>query len=285
VTFRISARQRKAVPGLDDRPGSLSIPISAKAKARPASLGSRNCDLSLIIACYNEQHVFAESVRQIINTLDHTSWTYEIIFVDDCSQDQTQKLIRDLLAADGAHNLRRLFHTENRGRGSAVSDGITLAHGRIVGFIDIDLEIGARYIPPCILAIEDGYDVATGCRCYKFTWRGLLRYLLSLGYTRLERLLLSVNLKDTESGLKFFNREKILPILRQTQDEGWFWDTEIMVRSYLANLRIVEIPCVFLRRFDKKSSVKLIGTTLEYLRKILAFRKAVASLRRTEATA
>jgi glycosyltransferase involved in cell wall biosynthesis len=265
---------------MDNRRGRAASSAAPRVGAEPPTKRAPQYDLSLVLACFNEEPFFLDSVNQITHTLDHTPWSYEIIFVDDCSGDRTRDLITRLVETDKKHHLRKLLHTRNTGRGRAVSDGMKVARGRIVGFIDIDLETPARYIPPCVLAVSDGYDVATAERIFKFTWRGLLRYALSQGYTKLQQVLLGVHLRDTESGFKFFNRERILPILDEISDEGWFWDTEVMVRSYFANLRIIEIPALFLRRFDKKSSVKVIGVTTDYLRKILAFRKTVASIRR-----
>lgn len=72
------------------------------------------------------------------------------------------------------------------------------------------------------------------------------------------RTVLGVPLQDTETGYKFFNRKKILPIMKRTMHNGWFWDTEIMALAYRAGLRIREEPVLFIRRLDKKSSVRLL---------------------------
>jgi glycosyltransferase involved in cell wall biosynthesis len=161
-----------------------------------------------------------------------------------------------------------------------VLDGIRAARGRFVGFIDIDLEVHARYILPCLLALEDGYDVATALRIYRFNLRSLDRYILSRGYRWLMRRLLDVPLQDTETGFKLFRRDRILPVLDACQDRGWFWDTEIMVRAHHAGLRTIEIPALFLRRFDKQSSVNAIGDSIDYFVKLWRFRPVVRRLRR-----
>ena len=83
--------------------------------------------------------------------------------------------------------------------------------------------------------------------------------------------MLKIPVKDTETGYKFFNRERILPILTKATDPGWFWDTEVMALSYHANLKIVELPCLFIRRSDKKSSVKIFRDSFEYFSKLVKF--------------
>jgi glycosyltransferase AglD len=236
-------------------------------------------DLSLILACFDEEAIFEASVRQILRILDNTVWQYEVIFVDDCSRDRTRQMIEKLIRDNPQRYLSRIFHEKNKGRGRAVADGIRAACGDIVGYIDIDLEVHARYITSCVLAVEDGVDIATAHRIYKFYRRGLARWLMSHGYLWLEHFLLNVPLKDTETGFKFFRREKILPILDEIEDERWFWDTEVMVRSYLRGYRILEIPCLFQRRFDKASTVYPLLDSLDYLSKLWRFRKTVARLR------
>ena len=81
---------------------------------------------------------------------------------------------------------------------------------------------------------------------------------------------------DTETGFKFFNRGKILPVLEQVQDKRWFWDTEIMVRALWNGLNITEIPCLFMRRSDKKSTVNLRKDIWDYLAKLYRFQKTKA---------
>jgi glycosyltransferase involved in cell wall biosynthesis len=239
-------------------------------------------DLSLVLACYNEEDHFDDSVAQIIEVLDSTRFSYEIIFVDDCSHDRTRELIDAAIARYSNKRMRRLFHEHNKGRGGTVSDGFRMSIGEIVGFIDIDLETHARYIPSCVMAIRNGADIATGWRIYRFNWRSLDRHIMSRGYAWLMRTLLNVNLKDTETGYKFFRRSTVMSLLDSVQDERWFWDTEIMVRAYLRGDKIVEIPTVFMRRFDKRSTVNNVRDTLDYLVKLWRFRAVVAQIRKDQ---
>jgi glycosyltransferase involved in cell wall biosynthesis len=236
-------------------------------------------DLSLVIACYNEEPVLVDSVRQTVEILDSTHWTYEIIFVDDCSRDCTREIIQQLLITYRDRPFRRLFHEHNLGRGGTVTDGIRLAQGDVVGYIDIDLEVHARYIPSLVLAIQNGADVATAHRIYKVQWHLFNRFILSTGYIWLVRVLLHTPLKDTETGFKFFKRDSILPVLDQIEDQRWFWDTEVMVRSHLMGYKIVEIPSLFVRRYDKKSTVNDFRDSVTHFVKLWRFRRVVKQLR------
>lgn len=242
-------------------------------------------DLSLVIACYNEGPSLSDSVRQVIDTLDNTGWSYELIFVDDYSQDGTRQSIDKVLTQYADRNITRLFHEHNTGRGRAVSDGSRLARGHVVGYIDIDLEIPARYIPAHVMAIKNGADVATAQRLYKVQPRLWLRFLLSTGYAWLRQTMLNIPLKDTEAGYKFFHRASLMRVLDQVVDEHWFWDTEIMVRSYLAGYKIEEIPCPFIKRYDKQSTVRVWRDTVDYFVKLWHFCRVVKQLRRASPVA
>jgi glycosyltransferase involved in cell wall biosynthesis len=232
-------------------------------------------DVSLVIACYNETPVLEVGIHQILKTLASTCWSYEIIFVDDCSQDGTPELIQKLMKKYPNHDLRAMFHEINCGRGRTVSDGFRIAVGNVVGYIDIDLEVSSCYIPSMVLAIQDGADIATALRVYRIAPKLFHRFLLSNGYKYLVRLFLGLPLKDTETGYKFFRRDKLMSILDQVKDPGWFWDTEIMTRAYLAGYTIKEIPCLFTKRYDKKSSVHLFRDSLYYLIKLIKFQRAL----------
>ncbi len=234
-------------------------------------------DLSLILACYHEEQILESSVEAILKVLRASRLRWEIIFVEDASRDRTRNLIKGLLARHRTLPLRAIFHDRNMGRGRSVADGFRAARGRVVGFIDVDLEVPAHYVPACWQAIADGADIALGKRVFKFSMRGIVRYAMSIGYASVVRRLLPVpGVTDTESGYKFFRREVALALVDEVQDPGWFWDTEIMFRASRGGLVITETPCLFVRNLAKQSTVRPLRDSLHYLRTVLAFRRRVA---------
>src|SRR5262245_46193649 len=124
--------------------------------------------LSLVLACYNEEGHLAASFREIREVLDDFKRPYEVLFVDDVSRDRTRDVIQQIVAAHPDLQLRVLLHERNQGRGATVTDGFRAARGEIVGYLDVDLEVHARYIPSLVQAIERGADVATVRRIYAF---------------------------------------------------------------------------------------------------------------------
>lgn len=229
-------------------------------------------DLSLIIPCYNEEPHLEKNCQKIIWILNNLKISYEIILIDDCSQDQTKRVIDKLISQDDK-NIKAIFHKKNIGRGGTVTEGIKTAKGTVVGFLDIDLEVSEQYISSFYWKIIEGYDVAIAVRSYEFTPAKFVRYVASKSYSFLVRHMLNSSFNDTEAGYKFFNREKILPILLKIVDTKWFWDTEIVFRSLDTGLKITEIPVIFVRNPQKKSTVKMIPDSVEYLKSIIRFRR------------
>jgi glycosyltransferase involved in cell wall biosynthesis len=228
--------------------------------------------LSLVLACYNEAQHLEASFAEIRDTLEQARFPFEVLFVDDVSRDDTRQILARIVAAHPQLALRTILHERNRGRGATVTDGFRAARGAITGYIDVDLEVHSRYIPALVRAIEKGADVATLRRIYAFQLLSLDRYAMSRGYSFLVRRLLDVGLADTETGYKFFNRERVLPLLAEIRDPGWFWDTEFMVRAARRGLQIVEIPGAYIRRGDKTSTVRGVRDSLRYFRQLLRFR-------------
>jgi glycosyltransferase involved in cell wall biosynthesis len=228
--------------------------------------------LSLVLACYNEAEHLRESFREILDVLLNLGRPFEVIFVDDKSRDETPKILREIAAAHPGLDLRLILHEQNRGRGATVTDGFRAARGEITGFLDVDLEVHARYIPSLVRAIEKGADVATVQRIYALQLGSLDRYFMSRGYSWLVRKLLGVGLRDTETGYKFFRRERLMPVLDAIEDPGWFWDTEFMVRAERHGLRIAEIPGAYVRRSDKTSTVRGLRDSARYFGKLVTFR-------------
>ncbi len=241
--------------------------------------------LSLVLACYNEEEILAESFREIRETLDGLGRPYEIVFVDDVSRDRTREILRDIVAGNPDLSLNVILHDTNKGRGATVTDGFRAARGAIAGYIDVDLEVHPRYIPSLVRAIERGADVAVVRRIYAFQLRHLDRYFMSRGYSFLVRKMLGTSLRDTETGYKFFRREALLPVIDSIEDPAWFWDTEFMVRAARRGLRIEEIPGAYVRRQDKTSTVRGLRDSFIYFFKLLAFRRTDAAARRAAPSA
>lgn len=237
-------------------------------------------DVSIIIACYNEMPHLPASIREIEDVLNKTIYSYELIFIDDCSRDATRVAVKEICEQN--KNYRYIFHEKNIGRGGTVREGLAMAKGAYAGFIDIDLEIRAWYIPTLVRYLEQGGDVACIERIEELSWSpyNIFRVLLSGGYKLISKIILPIETPDTEAGCKFFNMSTMRELIQMTTNQGWFWDTEVIAVAEAEGKKVKSVRGVFTRRPEKKSTVRFIPDTIAHLRALLAYRKKSRILKR-----
>ncbi len=232
--------------------------------------------LSLILPLYNEAEHLENSLPQVTCELEKLKVAWEIILVEDKSSDNTLEIAQKLI--HGKKNIYLLRHKNNFGRGQSVRDGFIKARGEIAGYIDVDLEVAPVFIGSMIEPIiKKEVDVTTGFRIYNVSLKTLIRFILSKGYIVLMQQVLKLPYQDTEAGYKFFNRSKVLPIIKKCKNKGWFFDTEIITRSYLAGLKITEVPVLFLRNPKKTSTVSPFSDSIKYLFDLYRFKRVIAN--------
>ncbi len=233
-------------------------------------------DISIVIPCYNEEMIIEKSFAEIEETMSLLKVKYEVIFVDDGSVDSTRLLIKKICSS--CENAKFVFHEKNMGRGKAVETGINMASGNIAGFLDIDLSVSAVFIPKFYTEVINGCDVVTALRVYKILemkklFYNVIRLFLHFGYRTVLKLMFRTSLKDTETGFKFFNRERILPLLKKVKSAHWFWDTEIMIRAYYGGYKIKEVPALYLRKPEHGSRVRIFKDVAYYIGRLFWFGK------------
>ncbi|TAL63123.1 MAG: glycosyltransferase [Bacteroidetes bacterium] len=232
-------------------------------------------DISIVIPCYQEEGHLRDSVQAIHDLLNATKYSFEMIFVDDCSKDKTRDVILSIVK--DFSNTKYLFHKTNVGRGGTFLDGVNISRGKYVGFLDIDLEVSCVYLLSVISELEKGFDVCTVHRHYALLPSPvfILRHILSVGYKILISKYLSIPRMDTETGFKFFRKECIVKLSREIQNKKWFFDTEVMVLSYLRKYKIKEVDGLFMRKSEKNSTVRIFNDTIDYFVEVYKFKQRI----------
>ncbi|WP_286074888.1 glycosyltransferase family 2 protein [Stenotrophomonas sp. 59] len=121
--------------------------------------------LSIVVPCYNEEEVLAETLRRLsetAETLEARGLKVELVFVDDGSRDRTRELLRRYAASD--RRVRMLGFARNFGHQLAVTAGIDAARGDAVVLIDADLQDPPEVIAEMVDRWEEGFDVVYGTR-------------------------------------------------------------------------------------------------------------------------
>ncbi|WP_234413912.1 glycosyltransferase family 2 protein [Ideonella sp. A 288] len=143
--------------------------------------------LSVVVPCYNEQQVIAETATQLIALADRLDEVdVELIFVDDGSRDTTCSLLRQIAATEP--RVKILSFARNFGHQIAVTAGIDAASGDAVVLIDADLQDPPEVIPAMLAKWREGYDVVYGTRTDREGESVFKRFTAKAFYRLLNRL-------------------------------------------------------------------------------------------------
>lgn len=197
----------------------------------------------MVLPAYNEAANIEKAVFVTAETLFKITDHFEIIIAEDGSTDGTDR-IASSLSEQYAYVVH--LHSEKRqGRGKALNRAFKAASGEVLCYIDVDLATDMKYLEKLIRAVStDGYDFATGSRMMHESdaKRPLKREFASRGYNFLVRLFLRSKLYDHQCGFKAFRREALFELLDETENEHWFWDTEVLVRAQHRRYKVIEFP-------------------------------------------
>jgi len=117
---------------------------------------------SVVIPAYNEEEVIEESYLRISKVMEAMQESYELIFVDDGSRDNTARIIAGFTENDS--NVRLISFTRNFGHMPAITAGMEYAKGEAIIIIDADLQDPPEVLPEMAKLWRSGYDVVYGKR-------------------------------------------------------------------------------------------------------------------------
>lgn len=200
--------------------------------------------LSVIVPAYNEARHITMNIRALDASLAKLDMPYQIIVVDDASQDQTLPAARR--AATGRSNVVVTSCPAHGGKGLALQHGFSKADGDIVGFIDADMDLHPRQVGILLKQFEQAKaDIAVGSKTHPrsrvdYPW---FRRFLSLGYRLLTRMLFNLTVRDTQVGLKLFNRAVLEEVMPRLVVKRFAFDVELLaVASHYGYTKVIEVP-------------------------------------------
>jgi glycosyltransferase involved in cell wall biosynthesis len=161
-------------------------------------------EISVVVPFFNEQENVKELYTRLKMVLDAAGRSYEIIFVDDGSKDDTFKIAKAIQESDPLVTVVRL--RRNFGQTAGLSAGFDHSRGEIIIAMDGDLQHFPEDIPLLLAKIDEGYDIASGWR-EKRVDNFILRRLPSLVANKLMALLSGVKLHDFGTTFKAYRRE------------------------------------------------------------------------------
>lgn len=170
--------------------------------------------LSVVIPAYNEKNNLEKGVLlDVFNYLKKQVYTWEVIIVDDGSEDETTKLVSSFLKD---HHGFFLLPRPHRGKGGAICVGIKQAEGEIVLFCDLDQSTPISEIEKLLPKFREGFDLVIGQRLERKN-SPLIRKIISRGFIFLRKFILGLSYQDTQCGFKTGKREALLKIIGKTE--------------------------------------------------------------------
>ncbi len=167
-------------------------------------------DLSIIVPLLNEEDSLPELAEWIENVTRENNYSYEIIFVDDGSSDNSWAVIEKLSLKN--NQIKGIRFQRNYGKSAALNEGFMAAKGNVIITMDADLQDSPEEIPELVKMIqEEGYDMVSGWKKKRFDNK-LTKNLPSKIYNAAARRASGIKLHDFNCGLKAYKSKVVKSI-------------------------------------------------------------------------
>ncbi len=232
--------------------------------------------ISIAIPVLDEEKVLRSSVTKIRTFADAalSAHAVEIVIADNGSTDATAA-IADELCRD-LHGVRTV-RLAKRGKGLAIRNAWASADADAYAFMDADLATDLAALPALVAALAMGSDVAVGSRYHPDSTveRTVLRKALSYGYRGLLRALFGTRVTDVPCGFKAVSARVVREVVPDVKDDGWFFDTELLMRAERRGFRIAEVAVTWreVRPEGRRSKVRVLRLAADYVRKAIGLRR------------
>lgn len=212
------------------------------------------CKVSVVVPAYNEAQAIFKVISDVKRAMNSTTYTYEVIVVDDGSTDDTALHAQEA----GARVIR---HPENRGSGASRKTGIRACKGEWVVMIDGDGTYPASAIPELVRLLEE-FSQVIGARTVERGTHRLLRKLAKDTIRGIAEMLVGKAIPDLNSGLRAFRKREMIQFLHLIPDG--FSCVSSMTLAFMTNgLPVKFVPIEYYPRIGK-SKFRPIKDTYKY---------------------
>lgn len=228
--------------------------------------------VSVVVPAYQEAGSIDAALTRLVGVLESTGRGYEILVVSDGSTDGTAGLARGL----GLPGVTVLEYFPNRGKGHALRYGFERAAHPLVAFLDGDLDLDPVVLPGFLDRLDAGEaDVVVGSKVHpesNVTYP-VTRRLASGTFRRVTRMMLGLNLGDTQTGIKAMRQSLAAPIMHDIRTTGFAFDLELMCWLVDRGARVVEAPVILDYEFTSTLKMSSAWEALRDLRLVAAHRR------------
>ncbi|MBI4099499.1 glycosyltransferase [Candidatus Microgenomates bacterium] len=205
--------------------------------------------LSVVIPAYNEASNFRSGVlKPVVDFLSQQKFSWEVLFVNDGSTDDTKKLLTSFCRSHRGYKLITISHG---GKVAAVSAGMLSAEGEIVLFTDFDQSTPLFQATNFLAAHQKGYDVVIGDRGVTTMKNNAFRRFRSWVLVTIVQIILVPGIRDSQCGFKSFKNSVAKRIFNNLQVTnvgkvvgGYMgaWDAEALFLANKFGYKITQVP-------------------------------------------
>ncbi len=197
-------------------------------------------EISVLMPAYNEGKNLEKAVKETMKELKGLD--YEIVLINDGSEDNTLEVAKKL--RESFKEVRVVSYHKNRGKGHALKKGFEKSSGKMIVFFDSDLDIPPSQIKRFLKVLNEGYDVVIGS---KYLPGARVSYsekrkAFSIWYRTLVKMLLKLDVSDTQVGLKVFRREVLERVFPKILVKKYAFDVELLTVINMYGYKIRELP-------------------------------------------
>ena len=216
--------------------------------------------ITVIVPAFNEESGIVSTIKDVKENLASSKYEYEIIVVDDCSEDNTKEMARK-------EKVKVIEHRQNKGYGASIKTGINNSDGKFIAIIDADGSYKAEDLSNLIKNMQDN-DMVIGARTKPGAKISLLRKIDKFFLTLLASYLVETKIPDLNSGLRIMKRDKLKDFLKILPNKFSF-TTTATIAFLNSNLKVSFIPIDYKKRRGK-SKIRPINDTLNFIQLIIS---------------
>ncbi len=200
--------------------------------------------VSVVVPAYNEVGTIAATLGEIVDHLSRKPYDFEIIVAAD-GDDGTREAARAL--AEKEPRIKVIGDRVRRGKGYGVRQGVCLAAGDVIGFVDADNKTPISEFDKFEAPFAEGFDVVIGSRRLQASaierpqqWH---RRIGSRVFAAVMHAVIGLrDIADTQCGFKFFSKTAAKDIFARQHVDGYMFDVEVLDLATRGGYRVAQVP-------------------------------------------
>jgi len=209
--------------------------------------------VEIVVPVYNEERALRPNIDLLLGYLrDEFPFAFGVVLADNASTDATPTIACEL---ENEHPELTYLRIDEKGRGLALRTAWLGSTADVVSYMDVDLSTNLTSFLPLVAPILSGHsELAIGTRLGHGAHirRRLKREVLSRGYNALIHAGFRVGFSDAQCGFKAVRADVVRRLVPLVADNGWFFDTELLLLAERNGMRIHEVPVDWIEDLDSR---------------------------------